>query len=37
MSSFVDTSDVDFEYLVEGEAFMTRRFLSAQVKKDDME
>lgn len=37
MSLFVDISDVDFEYLVQGEAFMTRRVLSDQVEKDDME
>ena len=32
-----DTSDVDLEFPVEGEALVTRRVLSAQVKEDDIE
>ena len=32
-----DTSDVDLEFPVEGEAFVTRRVLSSQVKEDDIE
>ena len=32
-----DTSDVDLEFLVEGEALVRRRVLSAQVKEDDIE
>ena len=32
-----DTSDVDLEFLVEGEVLVTRLVLSAQVKEDDIE
>ena len=32
-----DTSDIDLEFPVEGEALMTRRVLSAQVMEDDIE
>ena len=32
-----DTSNVDLEFLVEGETLVTRRVLSAQVKEDDIE
>ena len=32
-----DISDVDLEFLVEGEALVTRPVLSAQVKEDDIE
>ena len=32
-----DTSDVDLEFSVEGEALVTRLVLSAQVKEDDIE
>ena len=32
-----DTSDVGLEFPVEGEALVTRRVLSAQVKEDDIE
>uniref|UniRef100_A0A2N9FG25 CCHC-type domain-containing protein n=1 Tax=Fagus sylvatica TaxID=28930 RepID=A0A2N9FG25_FAGSY len=37
MPMFEDTCDDDVEYPVEGESFMARRALSAQVKEDDME
>ena len=32
-----DTCDVDLEFPMEGEALVTRRVLSAQVKEDDIE
>ena len=32
-----DTSDVDLEFLVKGDALVTRRVLSSQVKEDDIE
>ena len=32
-----DTSDIDLEFPMEGEALVTRRVLSAQVKEDDIE
>ena len=32
-----DTSDVDLEFSVEGEALVTRRVLSSQVKEYDIE
>ena len=32
-----DSSDVELEFPVEGEALVTRRVLSAQEKKDDIE
>ena len=37
MALLDDTSDIDLVFSVEGEAFVTRRVLSAQVKEDDIE
>ena len=37
MPPLYDTSDVDSEFLVEGEALVTRHVFSAQVKEDDIE
>ena len=36
MAPLDDTSDIDLEYLVEGEALVTRHVLNTQVKEDDI-